>query len=200
MANAKAEQEVLHQEAENKQARLDADVRRVADAERYRREQEAEAAKFEKVEAAKADRAIAEQEAESIRLRAEAEAEATRLTGEAKADSIRAEAEALEQNRDALLAQKALDILPELMKNFADGYSSIKGLTIIGGGEDGASSHMAGESSRALASTMETVKSATGIDIGGILQSSVNGRAFGQGLNESTDEKRIVIDTDGDDN
>ena len=190
LARAVAEQEVLRQEAENKQSRLDADVRRVAEAERYRREQEAEAAKYEKVQAASAEREIAEQEAEGTRLRAEAEAESIRLTGEAKAAAIRAEAEALEQNREALLAQKALEILPEVMSNFANGYSAISGLTIIGGGEDGASSHMAGEQSRALSTSFETIKAATGIDLGGIIQSSVSGRAFGNAVSE-TDSKTV---------
>lgn len=198
LARAVAEQEVLRQEAENKQSRLDADVRRVAEAERYRREQEAEAAKYEKVQAASAEREIAEQEAEGTRLRAEAEAESIRLTGEAKAAAIRAEAEALEQNREALLAQKALEILPEVMSNFANGYSAISGLTIIGGGEDGASSHMAGEQSRALSTSFETIKAATGIDLGGIIQSSVSGRAFGNAVSENTDSnssRKVVSET-----
>lgn len=195
LARATAEQEVLEQQAQNKQSQLDADVRRVAEAERYRREQEAQAAKFEKVEAANAEREIAKAEAEATRLRAEAESEALRLRGEAKADAIRAEAEALEQNREALLAQKALEILPEVMSNFAQGYSAINGLTIIGGGEDGASSHMAGEQSRALATSFKTIKEATGIDLGNIIQSSVSGRAFGNAVSESTNSstaKKVV--------
>lgn len=191
LAKATAEQEVLEQQAQNKQSQLDADVRRVAEAERYRREQEAQASKFEKVEAANAEREIAKAEAEATRLRAEAEAESLRLRGEAKADAIRAEAEALEQNREALLAQKALEILPEVMSNFAQGYSAINGLTIIGGGEDGASSHMAGEQSRALATSFKTIKEATGIDLGNIIQSSVSGRAFGNAVSETTDSSTV---------
>lgn len=197
-AGAVAEQEVLQQEAENKQSRLDADVRRVAEAERYRREQEAEAAKYEKVQAANGQREVAEQEAAGMRVRAEAEAESIRLTGEAKAAAIRAEAEALEVNREALLAQKALETLPEVMASFAKGYSAVKGLTIIGGGEDGASSHMAGEQSRALATSFETIKAATGIDLGGIIQASVSGRAFGNAVseNESSAVPQQVISTE----
>lgn len=194
LARARAEQNVLKQQAENKQSRLDADVRRVADAEKYRRQQEAEAAKFEKVQQATADKEVASQEAEATRLRAEAEAEAIRLTGEAKASAIRAEAEALEQNRDALLAQKALEILPEVMGQFASGYSAIKGLTIIGGGEDGGSSHMAHEQARALSTSFQTIKDVTGIDLGGIIQSSVHGKAIGEGLKTSQGDKTVEND------
>lgn len=194
LAKAIEEQAVLKQEAANKEARLDADVRRVADADKYRREQEADAAAIERIRAAQADRDVAEREAEARvfaakaeadarLLKAKADADAIRLEGEARAGAIQAEAEALEHNRDALLAQKALDILPEVMGRFADGYSAIEGLTIIGGGSDsGASNHLAGENSRALASSFESIKAATGIDLAGLIQSSVSGNAIGRGM------------------
>lgn len=188
-ARAEAEQAVLNQEALNKEARLNADVRRVAEADRYRREQEAQAAAYEKVQQAQAERDIAEKQAEARRLIAEADADAIRLQGDAKADAIQAEAEALEQNREALLAQKALEILPNLMKEFAVGYANVQGITIVGGGNDNsAAAHMATEQSLAMKSTFETVKTATGIDLGNIIQSSVSGRALGQGIEEGSKE------------
>lgn len=193
LAKAIEEQAVLKQVAANKESRLDADVRRVADAETYRRQQEAEAAAIERIRAAHADRDVAEREAEarvlaakaeadSLLLKAKAEADAIRLEGEARAGAIQAEAEALEQNRDALLAQKALDVLPAVMEKFAAGYAAIEGLTIIGGGSEGASSHLAGENSQALASSFASIKAATGIDLPGVIQASVSGNAMGRGL------------------
>ncbi|MDO5628212.1 MAG: SPFH domain-containing protein [Mobilicoccus sp.] len=196
LANAQEEQAVLKQAASNREARLDADVRRVADAEKYRREQEAEAAAIERIRSAQADRDVAEREAEARvlaarseadarLLRARADADAIRLEGEARAEAIRAEAEALELNRDALLAQKALDVLPEVMAKFAEGYASIEGLTIIGGGEGGgASTHLAGEQGRALASSFESIKAVTGIDLSALLQASVTGQAVGRGMSQ----------------
>src|SRR5699024_367729 len=46
-AGEKSRQEVLQQQAENKQAQLDADVKRVADADLYRRQKDADAAAYD---------------------------------------------------------------------------------------------------------------------------------------------------------
>jgi flotillin len=116
LARAQAEQGVLQQEAENRQAQLDADVKRVADAEKYRRLAEADANAYEaqktadadaykQQKRAEADRQVAQEradgEAYSLRKQAEArqasaaaEAEAVRLQAEAQAAAIRLEGEA----------------------------------------------------------------------------------------------------------
>lgn len=116
LARAQAEQGVLQQEAENRQAQLDADVKRVADAEKYRRLAEADANAYEsqknadadaynQQKRAEADRQVAQEradgEAYSLRKQAEArqasaaaEAEAVRLQAEASAAAIRLEGEA----------------------------------------------------------------------------------------------------------
>ena len=208
LARARAEQEVLKQNAENKQAQLDADVRRVADAERYRREQDAQAAKFEKVEAARAEKEVvvensealkvqakqraesalveAEARANATRAEADADAEAIRKKGQARADAIRAEAEALEENGNYILAQKALETLPSIMEQFAKGYSTIGKVSIVGGG-DGAdvANRLAGDNAKAMFSVFETVRNATGIDLQDMLNSSVSGRALGEGIGAS---------------
>lgn len=196
LARARAEQGVLHQAASNRQAKLDADVRRVADAERYRREQVAEADAFERVKEAEAGREIAAREAEALSLRAEAQARAIQIEGEAKAAAIRAEAEALEVNREALLAQKALEILPLVMEQFAKGYGSVGEVTIIGGGADGgAGAHMASESASALAANFESIRAATGIDLAEIISASTTGRAIGRGLAESSESSQSFQST-----
>lgn len=215
LARAQAEQEVLKQEATNKQAKLDADVRRVAEAERYRREQEAQADKYEKVEAATAEKEIAIQQAEALkveakqraesayveaearanstRAEAEAEAEAIRMKGKAKAEAIEAEARALEQNREVMLAQKALEVLPAVMEQFAKGYSTVGKISIVGGGsETNVSNRLAGENAKAMTSTFETIQNATGIDLKGILQSHTSGRAMGEGFSTGRQNETVV--------
>lgn len=206
LTRAQAEQEVLQQNAMNKQAQLDADVRKVADADRYRREQEAQATKFEQVEAAKAQKEIAVEDAEALKVNAaqraestrveaeaqaasnrsvaEAEADAIRMKGQAKAESIEAEARALENNREVMLAQKALEVLPSVMEQFAKGYANVGSISIVGGSGDEAnvSNRIAGENAMAMKSSFDTIKNSTGIDLRDILQSSASGRGLGEGM------------------
>lgn len=178
LASTRAEQAVLDQRAKNREAELDAEVRRTADADRYRRQQAADADAYEAVKQAEAAAQVARAEAEAVKVRAEAEAEATRAQGEAKAAAIRAEAEALSQNQDAVLARQVVEILPEMVEHWARAYEKVGNITVYGGD---ASSHLGGESAAALASTFDTVRSATGLDIAGLLQ----GRMMGQGIGDA---------------
>ncbi len=185
LAGEKARQEVLGQRAENRQAELDADVKRVADADLYKQQKHADAEAYRRTKAAEAEALVAESEARARLQRSEAEATAIREQGEAKAAAIRAEAEALRENQEAVLAREALAILPQLMDSFAAGYSNIGSMTLIGGaGDSDASKHFDGESSVALAGVFKRVEAATGIDLGSILQARVHGSAIGESISE----------------
>lgn len=186
LAGEKARQQVLGQQAENRQAELDAEVKRVADADLYKQQKSADAEAYERTKAAEAEALVAESEARARRQRSEAEAAAIREEGEAKAAAIRAEAEALRENQEAVLAREALAVLPQLMDSFAAGYANVGSMTLIGGsGESGASEHFDGESSVALAGVFKRVEAATGIDLGSILQAKVQGEAVGTAISES---------------
>ncbi|WP_336249776.1 flotillin family protein [Stomatohabitans albus] len=193
LARTQAQQKVLEQEATNRQAQLDAEVRRTAEADRYRREQDAQAQAFEQIKAAEAEAAVierqaearrieAEKDAEAIRVRARANADAIEAEGIARAEALRKEAEALAENQEALLAIRALEALPELMMTFADGYAKVGNVTLIGGTNDALADHMNTERATALASSFATVKAATGVDLGSIIQGKVHGSAIGESL------------------
>ncbi|UFU04451.1 flotillin family protein [Ruania suaedae] len=188
LAKAEAEQQVLKQEAENTQARLDSEVKRVADAELYRASKDADADAYRVTKQAEAQAAIAAREAEATRVRAEADAEATRLEGEARAQSIRAEAEALSTHQEALLMQRVVDALPNLMAEFAKGYATIGEVTLVSGGgsDSGPSGMLAGESSVAMRGVFDSVRAATGIDLTEVIQGRAVGRAFAEGHGERT--------------
>lgn len=190
LAGEKARQQVLLQQAENRQAQLDADVKRVADAERYRREQETEAMAFEQTRQAQARAEIAKADAQAVEVRAEAEANAIRLAGQAKADALKAEAEALKENQEALLAQRALEVLPDLMSNFAEGYRNVGSMTVISGsGEDsGMGNHFAGEQAAGMKAVFQTVQQTTGVDLAGIINGQATGRATGQAIGQALRE------------
>ncbi|MFT4051362.1 MAG: flotillin domain-containing protein [Microbacterium sp.] len=167
-ARAEREQAVLLQAAENRQAQLDADIKKVADADLYQRQRSADAAACGDVKAAAARAQIVAQEAEATRLRAQAEADAVRLIGEARAAAIEAEAEALSKNQEALLAQRALEALVPMMTEFARGFEKVGQITVLGG--DGASSHIAAESASSLRASFDAIAAATGIDLRQVIQ------------------------------
>ncbi|MCZ4067335.1 SPFH domain-containing protein [Microbacterium sp. H37-C3] len=182
LARAQREQDVLLQAAENRQAQLDADIKKVADASLYERQRKADADAYAEVKAAEARAQIAAQEAEATRLRAQAEADAVRLAGEARAEAIEAEAAAIAQNQEALLAQRAIEALVPLMTEFARGFDKVGSITVLGG--DGASSHIASESASSMRATFDAVQATTGIDLRQIIQGQATGRGVAQGLRE----------------
>lgn len=105
LAREKLEQGVLEQAAMNQSAKLDAEVRRVAEAATYERQQKADAEAYEqqkqadaeayaRIKEAEAQAKIAEQKALELKTRAAADAETVRLAAEADATAKRAAAEA----------------------------------------------------------------------------------------------------------
>src|SRR5699024_1000364 len=193
LAGEKARQEVLLQQAENKQAKLDADVKRVADAELYRRQKETEADAYEQRRQAEARAEVADADARAVKKRAEADAEAERLAGEAKADAMRAEAEALRENQEALLAQRVVDQLPTLMETFANGYAQIGESTVVScRGTDGdvAGKQFSGESAGALRGVFDTVESTLVLNLPDLIQGRVTGAAQGEALGTALREQQ----------
>ena len=207
LARAEAEQGVLLQEANNTQARLDAEVQKVADADKYRQQSLADAEAYARQKNAEADRTVAQEradaeayavktqaeareasasaEAAAVRVQAEAEAEAIRLRGTATAEAIAAEAAALRENQDAILAREIIVQLPQLMAEFARGYERVGAITLIGG--DSAASHLAREQSASLSATFESVKAATGLDLGAVIQGQALGRGIAEGSHHAPD-------------
>ena len=199
IARAEREVELRRKEAEVKEQALEADVKRKAEAERYRQEQEAEAQLFmrtkdaeaKKIEfereaeaqkiKADADRHAQEQEAEAVRARGIAEAEAVRAAGLAEAEAVKAkglaEAEAIDKKADAMakygqaaITEMIVGVLPDVARNVAEPLTSIGDVKIFGGDASGVS----GVSQNVpvlMAQTMETIKAATGIDLGDIVRS-----------------------------
>jgi flotillin len=154
-----------------------------AQADRARAAGEAAAAEAKATGDANALRAQADAEATARRLRSQAEADAIRAEGEARAAAVQAEAEAIASNQEALLSQRTLEILPSIMAEFAKGYSTIGNVSIIGSsGDDGASDVVGGDSAKALRSVFDSVESATGLDLAGIIQGQAVGRGIGTGM------------------
>jgi uncharacterized membrane protein YqiK len=166
LAEAEAKQQVIRQQtalaqhqAELAAQRLEAEVRRPADAEAYktrtlaeaRRDQErftTEAEAFRKRQLAEADRdqaklaadaeayrqaTVAESEAKATRLRADARAHAERAEAQGQADANQALAASLrEGNQELIAASKLIENLPALAEAAAAGLAGAN-LTVLNG-------------------------------------------------------------------
>ena len=191
IAKSEREVELKEKEALVKERALNAEVRKQADADRYRKEQEVEADRFRKEQEASAElfkrtqeaeakKIEAQKEAEAIKFRGEAEADATRVRGIAEADAIRAlglaeaeaireKAEAMKQYGDAAVIEMIVNRLPEIAKHVAEPMSRIDKVTIFGGNGQ-AVSGITENVPLAMAQTFNTVKAATGVDLAEIIR------------------------------
>ncbi|MEY9257569.1 flotillin [Brevibacterium epidermidis] len=157
---------VAKEAAELRAEQLDAEVRRPADAERYRQQAAADARAYD-IEAQGRAEAAAElhrrsKDAEAIRLEGEAEADAIRARGEAEAEALRAQAEAYKQFNDAAVLSKVLEVLPTVAGELVAPYANIKDLSIVS--TDG-ESKLANSVSNNLSQVLEVVRGTTGVDL-----------------------------------
>lgn len=159
-------------EADKYKTEVDADAaleqrKRDAEAKRYEAEQEAEALKA-KAEARKFE---LEQEALGIKAKGEAEAYAIKQKGVAEADAMDKKAEAYKKYNGAAIAEMMIKILPEMAGRVSDAIKSIDGVTIYStnGSEV---SQMSGNVPVLIKQTMDVVSEATGVDMRGIIRAN----------------------------
>ncbi len=127
-----AEQEqVAEREASLRDRQLDAEVRKPADAERYRVEQEAEGAKNSQIFEAEAEKARRVRMAEAVEEEGRAEASATLARGEAEAQARRQNAEAFQLYGDAAVLDMLTSVLPDIVRGAAEPISAVERLTVI---------------------------------------------------------------------
>lgn len=184
------EQQVVAREAELKERQLDVDVRRPADAAKYkvetdaaadleRRRRSAEAGKVEaeaalantKFEAqgelataeaaAAASTARGNAEASVIKSKGEAEAESVKALGLAQAAGVSASADAYAKFNEAAILNKVMETLPLIAKEIAAPMSAISNMTVIS--NDGASA-LSKNVVNGANETMAMMKASTGID------------------------------------
>jgi flotillin len=174
-----AEQEkVAERQAALTDRQLDAQVRKPADAERYRAEQEAEARRVAAVAEARAEaersRLTGEGEkqrraalADAFRFEGEAQAAATAATGAAEAEAMRRKADAYAQYGDAAVLQMLVEVLPQVVGKAAEPLAAIDKMTVV-------STDGAGRLPRAVADNvaqgLELLSSTTGVDLAALLR------------------------------
>lgn len=189
IAKRDREIELRAKEAQVKERELEANIKKQADAEKYRieqvsqaelfkRQKEAEAKKYEALQQAEAEKCKAEaekyakeQEAAGIAAVGKAEAEAIKAKGLAEAEALEKKAEAMKKYGQAAILEMIVNKLPDMAGAIAKPLESIDKVTIIDGGGNGSGvESMGGYVPSILAKTMESIKEVTGIDINEIVK------------------------------
>lgn len=170
-----AEKEILLQEK-----RLDAEVRKKADALKYEAEKQAEADLIRRQKDAEAQRYEAEQnalarkaEAEALKFSMEQEAEGIRAKGLAEAEAIEKKALAQKKMGEASVLEMILAVLPEMAKNIAEPLSNVDSITMYGSDN---TTKLIREITNSSDQVFNAVKKATGIDLGELISGYLTAR------------------------
>ena len=181
IARREKEAELAEKEIAIQERKLDAEVRKQADAMKYKAEKEAEADLIRRQRDAEAKMYEIVKEAEARRARAEAdrfameqEAEGIRAKGLAEAEAIEKRAEAQKKMGEASVLEMYLKALPDVVKNAAAPLAQTEKIVMYG---DGNSSKLVGDVMKSASQVIEGVKESTGLDLSAVLAGYVGGKA-----------------------
>ena len=199
IARREKEAELAEKDILIREKKLDAEIRKQADAMKYEAEQKAEAelikrqkeAEAKKYEAeaemvkrqreADAEKYLALQQAEARKAEAEAarfameqEAEGIRAKGLAEAEAIEKKAEAQKKMGEASVLEMYLAALPEVVKNAAAPLACTDKIVMYG---DGNSTKLVKDVMLSANQIVDGMKESTGIDLGAMLAGFVGGKA-----------------------
>lgn len=145
---------------------LEAQVRKPADAQRYRVEQEAEAAKNATIAAAEAEQRRRTALAEALEREGAAEASAILAKGQAEAAAMDKRAKAFAEYGEAAILDLLVRVLPQTVRAASEPLSQVEKMTIIS--TDGAES-LTRSVSNNVAQGLQIGSDLTGVDLGKLL-------------------------------
>ena len=184
IARREKEAELAEKEIAIQERKLDAEVRKAADAKKYQAEREAEAELARRQREADAQKYEAEQQAQARRAEAEAqryameqEAEGIRARGLAEAEAIERKAEAQCKMGEASILEMYLAALPEVVKNAALPLAQTDKIVMYG---DGNPTRMVRDVMNSSGQIIEGLKEATGIDLTALLSAYAAGKQGAQ--------------------
>ena len=199
IAKREKEAELFEKEIALQEKKLDAEIKKKADALKYeaekkaeadliRRQKESEAKRYEeeqaaiaRMKAAEADKYEQERKAEARKALAEAEAyakmkeaEGIRAVGLAEAEAIEKKAEAQKKMGEASVLEMYLTALPEVVKNAAAPLAQTDKIVMYG---DGNSTKLLRDVMNSSNQIMEGLEEATGLDVKSMISGFMGGKA-----------------------
>jgi flotillin len=162
-----AQEKVAERRAAVKDRELDTDIRKPADADRYRVEQEAQGRRASTIADAEAERSRREALAAAVEREGQAEAAAILARGQAEAEARERNAQAFKQYNQAAVVELVAQVLPDLVRAAAEPVSAIDKVTVIS--TDGAS-EMVRNVANNLEQGLQIGADLTGVDLKSILQ------------------------------
>ena len=223
IAKTRKEQELTEEMIKVRENKLNAEIAKQADADRYKKEieaaaekrkteldaeaeltlrkRQAEAEAYEAEQKAKAVKAEADalkykmlMEAEGIKAVGEAEAAKIKAVGEAEAKALDAKAKAYKNYNDTIKLQEALvEVLPEVAKNVAAPIAALKDVTLYGGGMSQVSENVPVMTQMVY----DTMSAATGVDMKEILKTKTLAAQTDRNVNLSGAEEVEVVVSSG---
>lgn len=206
IARKEKESELADREVALKERQLDAEVRKQADAMKYkmekeaeanlvRRQKDAEAKRFEQEQAAEAAKRTAEaakyskeQEAAGIAALGRAEAEAIQAKALAEAEGIDKKAEAMRKYGEAAIVEMIMQAMPEIAKNIAEPLSKVDKITMYG---EGNSAKLIQDIVNGTTQVTEGMTQGLGLDLKALLSGFLGGKVASSGDEKSnTPEKK----------
>jgi flotillin len=171
------QEKVAERNAALKERQLDTEVRKPADAERYRMETEAAAKRTATIAEAEAqaererltgeaERARRESLAKAVQVEGESEAAAILAKGTAEAKAMSDKADAYKQYNEAAVLEMLVSALPEVVGRSAAPLGNIDQLTVIS--TDGAS-ELPRQVANNVAQGMQLLSDVTGVDVSSLL-------------------------------
>ena len=180
IARREKEAELAEKEIALQERKLDAEVRKQADAMKYKAEKEAEADLIRRQKDAEARAFEAIKEAEAKKAQAEAEryameqvAEGVRAKGIAEAEAIEKKAEAQKKMGEASVLEMYLSALPEVVKNAAAPLAQTDKIVMYG---DGNATKVVKDVMNSANQIMEGMKESTGIDLNSLIAGIAGGK------------------------
>ena len=191
IARREKEAVLAEKEIALRERKLDAEIRKQADAMKYKAEKEAEADLIRRQKDAEAKKYEAMQQAEARRVEAEAarfameqEAEGIRAKGIAEAEAIEKKAEAQRKMGEASVLEMYLKALPEVVRNAAEPLAQTDKIVMYG---DGNATKVVKDVMTTANQVIEGVKESTGIDITSLIAGFAGVKAAGLGEKPATE-------------
>lgn len=191
--------ELEEKEIIRREKQYDSEVKKKADADRYAKEQEAQAQKVKEMTEAEAEQfrieALAQAQANQTRLAGQAEAEATLAKGKAEAEAKQKIADAFKEYGEAAVLSMVIEMLPQLMREAAQPLGNIEKISVVdtgnSSGEAGGANRVTSYATNLLSTTQETLKETTGLDIKDIIENlSTRGNSRQLNVYEGSNEPK----------